>query len=180
MIRGAAGLLGVLAAELLIVASGCADDEAPRSDAGDAAGGSALDGPLDRAAELAVDSIAADAGVAADTALAADAADAILDAGPDRTVYGSHEAQYCSRGLNEDPYYQCSPAFDLVCATTHQELLRPGTFVERFLCRLRCTPGDRCPIGADICCPGRDPAGGAVNVCVPEPQCQSRAPDAGA
>jgi hypothetical protein len=161
----------VLFAGALLVA-GCADDEGPSLDAGGSAldrppldglplDGPPLDGPLDSAAEVALD--------------------ASLDVSGDRTIYRSQEAQYCSTDASEDPYYECNLASSLVCASTHAERLQGGGgFVARFLCRLRCTPGDRCPVATDICCPGRDPSGGAVTVCVPEQFCQTIGPDAGA
>jgi hypothetical protein len=112
----------------------------------------------------------------------------LLGPGCGKTVYRSHEAQYCSTDDNEDPFYECSPAFNLVCATTHSEALQntpdggQRVFVDRYTCRLACDPGDRCPVGTDICCPAKNIVGrdyGKNSVCVPEPMCQTITPGDG-
>jgi hypothetical protein len=105
-----------------------------------------------------------------------------------KTVYRSHEGHYCSSTTDDDPFFECSPSYDLICINTYAEPIlqtggAPPKFQEIFLCRLACQPGERCPDARDVCCPGpiygRDY--GKTAACVPAGQCQTVvATDAGA
>jgi hypothetical protein len=103
----------------------------------------------------------------------------LLGPGCGKTVYRSHEAQFCSIKDDDDPFYECSPSSDLVCINTYSMLVGGGDAgqqrVPLYLCRLACDPGkDKCP-GGEICCPGKiegktyDKSGG----CVPESRCDN-------
>ncbi len=110
-----------------------------------------------------------------------------LGLGCGKTVYRSHEGQYCSSTEGDDPYFECSPSYDLICINTYAEqVLQPGnappSFTEIFLCRLACEEGQRCPDTKDVCCKGpvygRDY--GKTHACVPAGMCQTvDPPDAG-
>jgi hypothetical protein len=111
----------------------------------------------------------------------------LLGLGCGKTVYRSHEAQFCSIDQDDDPFYECSPSSDLVCITTYSELFK-GTndagdkLVPLYLCRLACDPGkDKCP-GGEVCCPGKIEGKnyGKTGGCTPESRCDNRVvPDGG-
>jgi hypothetical protein len=111
----------------------------------------------------------------------------MLGMGCGKTVYRSHEAQYCSNTEADDPYFECSPSYDLVCINTYAEpVLQPAgappKYQEIFLCRLACNPGDLCPDLKDVCCPGiiYGETYGKTHACVPAGRCQTVSPtDAG-
>jgi hypothetical protein len=112
----------------------------------------------------------------------------LLGMGCGKTVYRSHEGHYCSSTADDDPFFECSPSYDLICINTYAEPIeqtggQPPRFQEIFLCRLACTPGDRCPDARDVCCTGPIYGRnyGKEAACVPAGQCQTVvAPDAGA
>jgi hypothetical protein len=104
----------------------------------------------------------------------------LLGLGCGKTVYRSHEAQFCSIDQDDDPFYECSPSSDLVCITTYSELFK-GTndagdkLVPLYLCRLACDPGkDKCP-GGEVCCPGKIEGKnyGKTGGCTPESRCDN-------
>ena len=94
-----------------------------------------------------------------------------------KTVYRSHEAQYCST-QEEDPFYECSPSSDLICINTYSEIVQGNNDagvnrVPLYLCRLACEPlKDKCPNG-ETCCPGmiHGITYGKTGGCVPESRC---------
>jgi hypothetical protein len=111
----------------------------------------------------------------------------LLGLGCGKTVYRSHEAQFCSISDDDDPFYECSPSSDLVCINTYSERVMAkndaGTqLVPIYLCRLSCEPGkDKCP-GNETCCPGKieGKTYGRTGACVPENKCDSPiVPDGG-
>jgi hypothetical protein len=111
----------------------------------------------------------------------------LLGLGCGKTVYRSHEGHYCSSTEQDDPFFECSPSYDLVCINTYAQQVQstggePPRFQEIFLCRLACSPGDRCPDAKDVCCRGpiygRDY--GKTHACVPAGQCQTAEPTADA
>jgi hypothetical protein len=111
----------------------------------------------------------------------------LVGLGCGKTVYRSHEAQFCSIDQDDDPFYECSPSSDLVCINTYSEVVTGSNdagnrTIEYFLCRLACEPGkDKCP-GGEICCPGKieGKTYGKTGGCVPESRCDSPiVPDGG-
>jgi hypothetical protein len=85
----------------------------------------------------------------------------LLGAGCDKTIYRSHESQYCSATEDDEPYYECSRSSDLVCINTYEKSYpqtdnRPDKVVKMWLCREACDPTVKNPCrGADeICCSG--------------------------
>ena len=104
----------------------------------------------------------------------------LLGLGCGKTVYRSHEAQFCSIDEDDDPFYECSPSSDLVCINTYSEAGRAAATagpqrMPLYLCRLACDPGkDRCPSG-EVCCPGKieGKTYGKTGACVPESRCDN-------
>ncbi len=97
------------------------------------------------------------------------------------------ESHYCSTDEDEQPYYECSPAFDQVCiATTTQEVLddqgRVLRVEDRYVCRETCTPETGCKRADDVCCPGKTYKSRFASkyACVPSDSCSATAGDAGA
>jgi hypothetical protein len=97
-----------------------------------------------------------------------------------KTVYRSHEGHYCSSTEDDDPFFECSPSYDLVCINTYAEQIQqtggqPPRFQEIFLCRLACEPGQTCPSATDVCCPGpiHGRTYGKTAACFPAGQCQT-------
>jgi hypothetical protein len=87
---------------------------------------------------------------------------ALLGAGCDKTIYRSHESQYCSSTEDDEPYYECSRSSDLVCINTYEKSYpqtdnRPDKVVKMWLCREACDPTVKNPCrGSDeICCSGQ-------------------------
>jgi hypothetical protein len=111
----------------------------------------------------------------------------LLGMGCGKTVYRSHEGHYCSSTEDDDPFFECSPSYDLVCINTYAEQVRstggqPTRFQDIWLCRLACNEGDRCPDAKDRCCPGPiyGKNYGKMHACVPASMCQTvDPPDAG-
>jgi hypothetical protein len=111
----------------------------------------------------------------------------LLGPGCGKTVYRSHEAQFCSTDKDDDPFYECSPSADLVCINTYSELVLANNDagsrrIPLYLCRLACDPAtDRCPNG-ELCCPGKIEGRtyGKSAACVPATKCDSPfVPDGG-
>ena len=111
----------------------------------------------------------------------------LLGLGCGKTVYRSHEAQFCSTDPDDDPFYECSPSSDLVCIQTYSQIVQSTndsglTSVPLYLCRLACEPlKDRCP-NSEICCPGMisGKTYGKTGGCVPESRCDKPiVPDGG-
>jgi hypothetical protein len=111
----------------------------------------------------------------------------LLGLGCGKTVYRSHEAQFCSTNDDDDPFYECSPSSDLVCINTYSETVKSSNDagsqrVPLYLCRLACEPlKDKCP-GGEICCPGKieGKTYGKTGGCVPESRCDNiLVPDGG-
>jgi hypothetical protein len=112
----------------------------------------------------------------------------LLGVGCGKTVYRSHEGHYCSSTANDDPFFECSPSYDLVCINTYAEQVRSTggqepRFQDIWLCRLACeNADDSCPDAKDRCCKG-DIYGrnyGKQRACVPAGLCQTEdLPDAG-
>jgi hypothetical protein len=102
----------------------------------------------------------------------------LVGLGCGKTVYRSHEAQFCSIDDNDDPFYECSPSSDLVCINTYSMQVGSGETARRvplYLCRLACNPAtDKCP-GGEICCPGKieGKTYGKSGGCVPESRCDN-------
>src|SRR5262245_8932220 len=103
----------------------------------------------------------------------------LLGLGCGKTVYRSHEAQFCSTNDDDDPFYECSPSSDLVCINTYAERVTAkndagSQLIPLYLCRLACNPGDKCP-GGEICCPGKieGKTYGKTGGCVPESRCDN-------
>lgn len=104
----------------------------------------------------------------------------LLGLGCGKTVYRSHEAQFCSTNDDDDPFYECSPSADLVCINTYDELIRTtndaGTqrTLPIYLCRIACNPDERCPNG-EVCCPGQIVGRnyGRMHACVPATRCDN-------
>jgi hypothetical protein len=95
----------------------------------------------------------------------------------DRPVYLGHEGHYCSHTADDDPQFQCTSAYDLICISTYEQISPVGR-QPIYLCRLACTPGgSRCPAINDVCCRGSVPDAGERYACVPSAMCESR--DAG-
>jgi hypothetical protein len=89
------------------------------------------------------------------------AAVGLVGAGCDKTVYRSHEGQFCSSTSDDEPYYECSRASDLVCINTYEKNYiqpnnQPDKVVAMWLCREACDPGAKspCVVAGEICCPG--------------------------
>jgi hypothetical protein len=111
----------------------------------------------------------------------------VLGLGCGKTVYRSYEGHFCSSTENDDPFFECSPTYDLVCIHTYDQQVQtmggqPPKYLPIYLCRLACAEGDHCPDPQDVCCKGeihgRDY--GKIRACVPAGQCQTEeAPDAG-
>jgi hypothetical protein len=107
-----------------------------------------------------------------------------LGLGCGKTIYRSHEAQFCSTDDDDDPFYECSPARDLVCINTYaMQFSADGgsKSLPLYLCRLACTPGDICPNG-ETCCPGpiSGRTYGKMHACVPDKFCDNPiVPDGG-
>jgi hypothetical protein len=85
----------------------------------------------------------------------------LLAAGCDKTIYRSHESQYCSSTEDDDPYYECSRSSDLVCINTYEKSYpqtdnRSDKVVAMWLCREACDPTVKNPCrGSDeVCCAG--------------------------
>lgn len=84
----------------------------------------------------------------------------LVGAGCEKTIYRSHESQYCSSTDDDDPYYECSRSSDLVCINTYEKSYpqtdnRPDKVVSMWLCREACDPTVKNPcMGEEICCPG--------------------------
>jgi hypothetical protein len=98
----------------------------------------------------------------------------------------SYEGQFCSTNDRDDPYYRCSPAYDLKCINTYSQPItdpsKPeGGEVPIWVCRLHCAPNIPCMNGSDVCCPGkvfgRDY--GNQYACVPPVMCDSITVDGG-
>lgn len=97
----------------------------------------------------------------------------------------------CSTDPDDDPYYECSPAADLVCIATHsvqvtnERVARQfdGGIRQIYICRLACSPEEGgCRQAGDVCCPGHIVGRnyGKSHACVPERLCQTvPAPDGG-
>ena len=107
----------------------------------------------------------------------------VMGQGCGKTVYRSHEAQFCSTNQNDDPFYECSPSNDLVCINTYAEVIQSTSdaggqqTLPIYLCRLACDPNDpktRCPNG-ETCCPGPITGRnyGKMHACVPESRCDN-------
>jgi hypothetical protein len=104
----------------------------------------------------------------------------LLALGCGKTVYRSHEAQFCSTDDDDDPFYECSPSSDLICINTYSETVKTSSDagsqrVPLYLCRLACEPlKDKCP-GGEICCPGKieGKTYGKTGGCVPESRCDN-------
>ncbi len=87
------------------------------------------------------------------------------------------DGQHCTTSSSEDPVFTCSPAYDLACIATYKHQVSNEPV---YVCRLVCTPGDRCLYPSDICCPGtiHGKTYGKMHACVPVRDCDLR-PDAG-
>ncbi len=111
----------------------------------------------------------------------------VLGLGCGKTVYRSHEGHYCSSTEDDDPFFECSPSYDLVCINTYEQQVQvtggqPPRFQPIYLCRLACSPGDHCISPTDVCCPGPiyGRSYGKMHACVPAGMCQTaEVPDAG-
>jgi hypothetical protein len=103
----------------------------------------------------------------------------LLGLGCGKTVYRSHEGHYCSSTENDDPFFECSPSYDLICINTYAEQVNTTggeepRFQEIYLCRLACNAGERCQNLTDVCCKGPISGRnyGKTHACVPAGQCQ--------
>jgi hypothetical protein len=89
------------------------------------------------------------------------AAVGLVGAGCDKTVYRSHDAQYCSSTEDDDPYYECSRSSDLICINTYSKTYaqpnnQPDKVVAMWLCHEACDPTVKnpCVDPEEVCCPG--------------------------
>ena len=104
-----------------------------------------------------------------------------LGLGCGKTVFRSHEAQFCSTNDDDDPFYECSPSTDLVCISTYSQIFGTGvdggtpTTLPLYLCRLACTPGGPACPNNELCCPGPIVGRnyGKMHACVPESRCDN-------
>lgn len=104
-----------------------------------------------------------------------------------KTVFKSHEGQFCSSNPGDDPFYECTRMFDFVCINTYSVPIQgagPNDMAEQplWLCRLACNEKTSCPVAGDVCCQGAIYGFdyGVTSACVPRDQCNSLAPpDAG-
>jgi hypothetical protein len=85
----------------------------------------------------------------------------LVGAGCGKTVYRSHEGQFCSSTSDDELYYECSKASDLVCINTYsmnysQPNNQPDKVVPIWLCREACDPTAKNPCinSQEVCCPG--------------------------
>jgi hypothetical protein len=129
----------------------------------------------------------ADPGAATDAGMSeADAA--VWDGAQERPVYRTHEGQFCSSAVDEDPFYECSRASHLVCITTYTKNIvqpdgAPDKTTKIWLCRESCTPGaGACVNPGEICCPGPifGESYGNSHGCVPRDFCDHPPADGGA
>jgi hypothetical protein len=87
------------------------------------------------------------------------------------------EGLYCSSSSSENPNYVCDPARGLSCVTTYtvtQTRNNTERQVPAFICRTPCSLGDggaACPVGDDVCCPGKTTDGKPIAACVPSQFC---------
>jgi hypothetical protein len=116
---------------------------------------------------------------------------AMFAAGCGKSTIRTYEAQACSTNQSDDPFLLCSPAYDLICISTHyfpvtnpQEMVKwDGGVRPVWVCRLACVTDDDCNMGGDVCCPGMiyGKDYGKKAGCAPRDQCDAlnKAPDAG-
>jgi hypothetical protein len=97
------------------------------------------------------------------------------------------EGSYCSTDEDEDPHFECSPAYDYVCIATYTQDVfdRNGNMrgvEDRYLCRETCTPEKGCRNADDVCCPGKTYKSRFASnyACVPSQYCNVPVGDGGA
>jgi hypothetical protein len=85
----------------------------------------------------------------------------LVGAGCEKTVYRSHESQYCSPSDDDEPYFECARSSDLICINTYEKFYaqpnnQPDKAVQMWACHEACDPTAKNPcVGpTEICCPG--------------------------
>jgi hypothetical protein len=104
-------------------------------------------------------------------------------AGCGKSTIREYEAQACSTNQSDDPFLVCSPAYDLVCITTHTVLVTNPKEAQKWdgglrpvwVCRIACSADTDCIQGGDVCCPGMiyGKDYGKKAGCVPRGMCEA-------
>ena len=100
-----------------------------------------------------------------------------------KTVFKSHEGQFCSSDEGHDPFYECTRMFDFVCINTYSVAIQGAAANEAntqpvWLCRLACSDNTDCMVTGDVCCQGPIYGldRGVSAACVPRDRCNSLPP----
>jgi hypothetical protein len=95
----------------------------------------------------------------------------------------AYESHACSVSDDDDPFYICSPAYDLICINTYRVTVTNPEEAKKFdggqrpvwVCRLACATRTDCPQAGDVCCEGviHGKDYGKKAGCVPAALCES-------